>query len=356
MLSLPSVLHCLYEAKRSQTGRVGAVSDFLSLDLQVEADECVVSSTGSGHTVGVGLPGVLVEQLQRPVLAHLVSAPHRWRGVAGETTLGVTLMSSMGKCRAGSSQEQPRPLVLPGPLRSPVVLRKVNFVVCQLFALLAAVCFRTYLHSSETSSFIRHVVATLLGLYLALFCFGWYALHFLVQSGVSYCIMVLMGVESMHKPTPSRVRLCECAFADAGQFLSATAAVQEHSSTCGLAALGGAGREHFCPWEGCWAALACVRDHRGRNRCRYSFTVLREEVLLTSVLSVFRISALEVDTVDEHPRQCECRRGLGPVGLPLLCPTGVAEGWTDRPSVSTHESECGVLFVFTLANPGSSSP
>lgn len=50
---------------------------------------------------------------------------------------------------------------------------QVNFVVCQLFALLAAVWFRTYLRSSKTSSFIRHVVATLLGLYLALFCFGW---------------------------------------------------------------------------------------------------------------------------------------------------------------------------------------
>lgn len=50
---------------------------------------------------------------------------------------------------------------------------QVNFVVCQLFALLAAVWFRTYLHSSKTSSFIRHVVATLLGLYLAFFCFGW---------------------------------------------------------------------------------------------------------------------------------------------------------------------------------------
>lgn len=50
---------------------------------------------------------------------------------------------------------------------------QVNFVVCQLFALLAAVWFRTYLHSSKTSPFIRHVVATLLGLYLALFCFGW---------------------------------------------------------------------------------------------------------------------------------------------------------------------------------------
>ncbi|XP_002812355.5 lysophospholipid acyltransferase 2 isoform X1 [Pongo abelii] len=75
---------------------------------------------------------------------------------------------------------------------------QVNFVVCQLFALLAAIWFRTYLHSSKTSSFIRHVVATLLGLYLALFCFGWYALHFLVQSGISYCIMIIIGVENMH--------------------------------------------------------------------------------------------------------------------------------------------------------------
>ncbi|EHB15193.1 Lysophospholipid acyltransferase 2, partial [Heterocephalus glaber] len=76
---------------------------------------------------------------------------------------------------------------------------QVNFVVCQLFALFAAIWFRTYLHSSKTSSFIRHVVATLLGLYLAFFCFGWYALHFLVQSGISYCIMIVTGVESMHK-------------------------------------------------------------------------------------------------------------------------------------------------------------
>ncbi|XP_020010312.1 lysophospholipid acyltransferase 2 isoform X2 [Castor canadensis] len=76
---------------------------------------------------------------------------------------------------------------------------QVNFVVCQLFALLAAIWFRTYLHSSKTSSFIRHIVATLLGLYLAFFCFGWYALHFLVQSGISYCIMIIIGVESMHK-------------------------------------------------------------------------------------------------------------------------------------------------------------
>lgn len=50
---------------------------------------------------------------------------------------------------------------------------QVNFVACQLFALLMAVWFRIYLHPSKTSPFIRHVVATLLGFYLALFCFGW---------------------------------------------------------------------------------------------------------------------------------------------------------------------------------------
>ncbi|KAG7271603.1 hypothetical protein CRUP_000103, partial [Coryphaenoides rupestris] len=51
----------------------------------------------------------------------------------------------------------------------------------------------------RSSPFIRHVVATLLGLYFALFCFGWYALHFLVQSGLTYGIMILTGVEHMHK-------------------------------------------------------------------------------------------------------------------------------------------------------------
>ncbi|XP_075963947.1 LOW QUALITY PROTEIN: membrane-bound glycerophospholipid O-acyltransferase 2 [Anarhichas minor] len=76
---------------------------------------------------------------------------------------------------------------------------QVNFVACQLFALLMAVWFRLYLHPSKTSPFIRHVVATLLGFYLALFCFGWYSLHFLVQSGLSYSVMIFVGLEHMHK-------------------------------------------------------------------------------------------------------------------------------------------------------------
>eukprot|EP00064_Thunnus_orientalis_P009396 superscaffoldBa00001187_g9420 len=76
---------------------------------------------------------------------------------------------------------------------------QVNFVAGQLFALLMAVWFRIYLHPSKTSPFIRHVVATLLGFYLALFCFGWYSLHFLVQSGLSYSVIVFAGLEHMHK-------------------------------------------------------------------------------------------------------------------------------------------------------------
>uniref|UniRef100_A0A673I294 Membrane-bound O-acyltransferase domain-containing protein 2-like n=1 Tax=Sinocyclocheilus rhinocerous TaxID=307959 RepID=A0A673I294_9TELE len=79
------------------------------------------------------------------------------------------------------------------------ILEHVNFVVCQLCALLTAVWFRLYLHPSKTSPFVRHVVATLLGIYFALFCFGWYALHFLLQSGITYGIMILTGVEHMHK-------------------------------------------------------------------------------------------------------------------------------------------------------------
>uniref|UniRef100_A0A665UF80 Membrane-bound O-acyltransferase domain-containing protein 2-like n=1 Tax=Echeneis naucrates TaxID=173247 RepID=A0A665UF80_ECHNA len=93
----------------------------------------------------------------------------------------------------GSSLLQPVSEIINLPLD------QVNFVVCQLGALLSAFWFRLFLHPSRTSPFIRHVVATLLGLYFALFCFGWYALHFLVQSGLTYGIMILTGVEHMHK-------------------------------------------------------------------------------------------------------------------------------------------------------------
>ncbi|XP_018119493.1 lysophospholipid acyltransferase 2 [Xenopus laevis] len=90
-------------------------------------------------------------------------------------------------------------LLLPLSRAVQLPIDQVNFVACQVFALLAAIWFRIYLHSSKTSPLIRHVVATLLGLYLALFCFGWYALQFIVQSGIAYYIMIAVGLENMHK-------------------------------------------------------------------------------------------------------------------------------------------------------------
>lgn len=75
---------------------------------------------------------------------------------------------------------------------------QVNFVVGQLFALMMAVWFRIYLHPSKASPFIRHVVATLLGFYLALFCFGWWVLLTLSRS---LCLCFILPLPS---PLPSR--------------------------------------------------------------------------------------------------------------------------------------------------------
>lgn len=52
-------------------------------------------------------------------------------------------------------------------------LLQINFVACQLFALLAAFWFRIYLSPSHASSAVRHAFATLFGIYFAVFCFGW---------------------------------------------------------------------------------------------------------------------------------------------------------------------------------------
>ncbi|KAL3052028.1 hypothetical protein OYC64_004728 [Pagothenia borchgrevinki] len=78
-------------------------------------------------------------------------------------------------------------------------LDQVNFVACQLGALLSAFWFRLFLPPSSTRPLTRHLVATGLGLYFAFFCFGWYALHFLLQSGLTYVIMLLTGAQHMHK-------------------------------------------------------------------------------------------------------------------------------------------------------------
>uniref|UniRef100_A0A3Q2XVS6 Membrane bound O-acyltransferase domain containing 1 n=1 Tax=Hippocampus comes TaxID=109280 RepID=A0A3Q2XVS6_HIPCM len=58
-------------------------------------------------------------------------------------------------------------------------LALVNFLACQLFALSSAFWFRLYLSRQHSSPLARHAVATLLGVTLIIFCFGWYGMRIL---------------------------------------------------------------------------------------------------------------------------------------------------------------------------------
>ncbi|XP_038246283.1 lysophospholipid acyltransferase 1 isoform X3 [Dermochelys coriacea] len=81
-----------------------------------------------------------------------------------------------------------------------IPLDQVNFVACQLFALLAAFWFRIYLSPSNVSSVVRHVCATLFGIYFAVFCFGWYSIHIFVLVMMSYGIMNIASIPNIHSP------------------------------------------------------------------------------------------------------------------------------------------------------------
>ncbi|XP_032817417.1 membrane-bound glycerophospholipid O-acyltransferase 1-like isoform X1 [Petromyzon marinus] len=75
---------------------------------------------------------------------------------------------------------------------------QVNFVACLLLALLAACWFRLYLHPSHASPAVRHSVATFLGIYLAIFCYGWYTLHFFAQVTISYYVLLFANGKHVH--------------------------------------------------------------------------------------------------------------------------------------------------------------
>ncbi|XP_072357154.1 lysophospholipid acyltransferase 2-like [Scyliorhinus torazame] len=90
-------------------------------------------------------------------------------------------------------------LLLPLSERLRLPIEQVNFAMCQLFGLFAAFLFRNYLHPSKTNHAIRHVIVTLLGLHFAFFCFGRYAVHFLAEVILLYCVMVTVHVKNIHK-------------------------------------------------------------------------------------------------------------------------------------------------------------
>ncbi|KAK1197567.1 MBOA2 acyltransferase, partial [Pygoscelis papua] len=76
---------------------------------------------------------------------------------------------------------------------------QINFVACQLFALLAAFWFRIYLGPSHASSAVRHAFATLFGIYFAVFCFGWYSIHLFVLVMMNYGIMNMASIPNIHR-------------------------------------------------------------------------------------------------------------------------------------------------------------
>lgn len=78
---------------------------------------------------------------------------------------------------------------------------QLNFMVCQVSALAAAFWFRLYLSPSHTNPLVRHVVATLFGLAILFFCFGWYASHMLTVVLGSYLIIMKGDINKVHRNT-----------------------------------------------------------------------------------------------------------------------------------------------------------
>ncbi|XP_066538980.1 lysophospholipid acyltransferase 1 [Hoplias malabaricus] len=79
-----------------------------------------------------------------------------------------------------------------------VPLDQVNFIICQLFGLVAAFWFRKSLSPQRVSPALRHAVATFLGVSLIIFCFGWYASHVFILTLVCYVILCKASVHKVH--------------------------------------------------------------------------------------------------------------------------------------------------------------
>ncbi|XP_053323686.1 lysophospholipid acyltransferase 1 [Spea bombifrons] len=90
-------------------------------------------------------------------------------------------------------------LLRPVSERLHIPLYQVNFVVCQLIALVTATWFRIYLSPCHAHTAVRHAFATLLGVYFTIFCFGWYSLHIFTMVLLCYYIMVKASAENVHR-------------------------------------------------------------------------------------------------------------------------------------------------------------
>ncbi|XP_068948591.1 lysophospholipid acyltransferase 1 isoform X3 [Petaurus breviceps papuanus] len=80
-----------------------------------------------------------------------------------------------------------------------IPLDQVNFVACQLLALLAAFWFRIYLSPEKASSSVRHAFAAIFGIYFVIFCFGWYSIHLFVLVLICYGILTTASTHNIHR-------------------------------------------------------------------------------------------------------------------------------------------------------------
>ncbi|XP_076826571.1 lysophospholipid acyltransferase 1 isoform X2 [Brachyhypopomus gauderio] len=79
-----------------------------------------------------------------------------------------------------------------------IPLDQVNFIICQVFALFIGFWFRLYLKPQRAGAVLRHAVATLFGVSLIIFCFGWYALHIFVLTLACYGILCRASIHAVH--------------------------------------------------------------------------------------------------------------------------------------------------------------
>ncbi|KAG8442332.1 hypothetical protein GDO86_011216 [Hymenochirus boettgeri] len=104
---------------------------------------------------------------------------------------------------ASSGNVLPQPtgsaLLQPVSQRLQIPLEQVNFVACQLFALVAAFWFRIYLSPSNAHPTVRHALATIIGTCFSVFCFGWYSMHLFILVLLCYCIMIVTSAKNVHR-------------------------------------------------------------------------------------------------------------------------------------------------------------
>ncbi|XP_077978563.1 membrane-bound glycerophospholipid O-acyltransferase 2-like [Glandiceps talaboti] len=78
-------------------------------------------------------------------------------------------------------------------------LEQANFLFFQASSLVLAIFYRTVLHPHRVSRTSRHVVATVIGLYIGFYCYSWSMFHLLLQSTIAYVLMKILNPRVMPK-------------------------------------------------------------------------------------------------------------------------------------------------------------